>query len=50
MPITGAAIAEELTWNDCRPVQRNPVCPTCGEPGQLRDHERVLTDLQVVGH
>lgn len=46
--ITGAAIAEELTWTDCRPVQRDPVCPTCGEPGQLRDHvERVLTVLPV---
>ncbi|AGP63469.1 putative transposase [Mycobacterium intracellulare subsp. yongonense 05-1390] len=49
--ITGAAIAEELTWIDCRPVHQDPACPKCGEPGQLRDHvERVLTDLPVVGH
>lgn len=49
--ITGAAIAAELTWIDCRPVEHDPTCPKCGEPGRLRDHvERVLTDLPVVGH
>lgn len=49
--ITGAAIADELTWIDCRPVESDPTCPKCGQPGQLRDHvERVLTDLPVVGH
>jgi len=49
--ITGAAIADELTWIDCRPVAHDPACPKCGRPGQLRDHvERVLTDLPVVGH
>ncbi len=49
--ITGAAIADELTWIDCRPVAHGPTCPRCGEGGQLRDHvERVLTDLPVVGH
>ncbi|MGV0875497.1 transposase family protein, partial [Mycolicibacterium sp. XJ879] len=49
--ITGAAIADELTWIDCGPVEHDPTCPKCGEPGQLRDHvERVLTDLPVVGH
>ncbi|MEB3065659.1 ISL3 family transposase [[Mycobacterium] zoologicum] len=49
--ITGAAIADELTWIDCRPVEHDPTCPKCGEPGRLRDHvERVLTDLPVVGH
>lgn len=49
--ITGAAIADELTWIDCRPVQHDPTCPQCGAPGRLRDHvERVLADLPVVGH
>ncbi|MBS9536272.1 ISL3 family transposase [Mycobacterium sp. M1] len=49
--ITGAAIAEELTWIDCRPVTADPTCPKCGQPAVLRDHvERVLTDLPVVGH
>ena len=49
--ITGAAIADELTWIDCRPVEHDPTCPKCGAPGQLRDHvERVLTDLPVAGH
>jgi transposase len=49
--ITGAAIADEVTWIDCRPVAHDPACPKCGRPGQLRDHvERVLTDLPVVGH
>lgn len=49
--ITGAAIAEELTWIDCRPVEHNPACPVCGQSGRFRDHaERVLTDLPVVGH
>ncbi len=49
--ITGAAIADELTWIDCRPVEHDPICPRCGQAGQLRDHvERVLTDLPVVGH
>ncbi len=49
--ITGAAIAEELTWVDCRLVAYDPTGPGCGEGGQLRDHvERVLTDLPVIGH
>jgi len=49
--ITGAAIAEELTWIDCRPVEHDPICPKCGTSGRLRDHvERILTDLPVVGH
>lgn len=49
--ITGAAIAEELTWIDCRPVTADPTCPKCTRPAALRDHvERVLTDLPVVGH
>ncbi|MCV7191739.1 ISL3 family transposase [Mycolicibacterium brumae] len=49
--ITGAAIAEDLTWIDCRPVEADPGCPVCGLPGRLRDHVvRVLTDLPVVGH
>ena len=49
--ITGAAIADELTWIDCRPVEHDPTCAKCGQPGGLRDHvERVLTDLPVVGH
>ncbi len=49
--ITGAAIADELTWIDCRPVQRDPKCHQCGHDGTLRDHvERVVTDLPVVGH
>ena len=49
--ITGAAIADDLTWIDCRPVEHDPSCPQCAGPGQLRDHvERVLTDLPVVGH
>jgi transposase len=49
--ITGAAIAEDRTWIDCRPVDADPTCPTCGQVGRLRDHvDRVLTDLPVVGH
>ena len=49
--ITGAAIAEDLTWIECRPVEHDSACPSCGQPGRLRDHvERVLTDLPVVGH
>lgn len=49
--ITGAALADELTWIDCRPVDHDPTCPKCGQPGRLRDHvERILTDLPVVGH
>ena len=49
--ITGAAIADDITWIDCRPVAHDPTCSKCGEPGQLRDHvERVVTDLPVVGH
>ena len=49
--ITGAAIADELTWIDCGPVEHDPTCPKCGGTGRLRDHvERVLTDLPVVGH
>lgn len=42
--ITGAAIAEDLTWIDCRPGDADPGCPGCGRPGRLRDHVvRVLT-------
>ncbi len=49
--ITGAAVAEDLTWIECRPVESDPRCPTCLQPGRLRDHvDRVLTDLPVVGH
>lgn len=51
LTITGAAVAEDLTWIECRPVESDPTCPACGQPGRLRDHvERVLTDLPVVGH
>lgn len=49
--ITGAAIAEELTWIDCRPVAEDRRCGKCGQDGSLRDHvSRVVTDLPVVGH
>ena len=49
--ITGAASAQELTWIDCRPVEPDPTCPKCGDPGALRDHvDRIVTDLPVVGH
>ena len=49
--ITGATIADELTWIDCRPVQHDPTCPKCGCNGTFRDHvDRVLVDLPVVGH
>lgn len=49
--ITGAAIADELTWIDCRPVEHDPTCGKCGRDGVLRDHvERIVTDLPVVGH
>ncbi len=49
--ITGAAIADELTWIDCRPVEHDPTCGKCGRDGTLRDHvERIVTDLPVVGH
>ena len=49
--ITGAAIAERFTHIDCRPVEYDPTCPTCGQSGRLRDHvTRVLTDLPIVGH
>jgi transposase len=49
--ITGAAIAENLTHIECRPVEHDPTCPVCGQAGRLRDHvDRVLTDLPVVGH
>lgn len=51
LTITGAAIAESLTHIECRPVEHDPICPTCRRPGRLRDHvDRVLTDLPVVGH
>ena len=51
LTITGAALAEELTWIECRPVEHDPTCPMCGQNGRLRDHvDRVLTDLPVVGH
>ncbi|EID11823.1 putative transposase [Mycolicibacterium phlei RIVM601174] len=51
MTITGAAIADELTWIDCRPVEHDPTCGKCGRDGTLRDHvERIVTDLPVVGH
>ncbi|MGC0367077.1 transposase [Rhodococcus sp. 27YEA15] len=49
--ITGAAIAEQLTHIECRPVEHDPTCRTCGQSGRLRDHvTRTLTDLPVVGH
>jgi len=49
--ITGAAIADELTWIDCRPVAHDRRCGRCGQDGSLRDHvQRVVTDLPVVGH
>ncbi|ANQ75460.1 hypothetical protein AS032_32345 [Rhodococcus qingshengii] len=44
--ITGAAVAEHLTHIDCRPVEHDPTCPTCGQPGRLRDH--VTRTLPVV--
>lgn len=51
LTITGAAISEQFTDIDCRPVAENPNCPECGQPGRLRDHiDRILTDLPVVGH
>lgn len=51
LTITGAAIGEKFTHIDCRPVEHDPTCPACGQPGRLRDHiDRVLTDLPVVGH
>ncbi|TXG92202.1 ISL3 family transposase [Rhodococcus rhodnii] len=51
LTITGAAIADQLTLIECRPVESDPRCPTCLQPGRLRDHvDRVLTDLPVVGH
>lgn len=51
LTITGAAINETVTRIDCRPVEYDPTCPNCGQPGRLRDHiERPLTDLPVVGH
>ncbi|RWA15111.1 transposase [Mycolicibacterium brumae DSM 44177] len=51
MTITGAAIAEELTWIDCRPVAHDSRCGKCGHEGSLRDHvQRVVTDLPVAGH
>ena len=49
--ITGAAIGETITHIDCRPVEHDPACPTCGQSGRLRDHvTRVLADLPIVGH
>lgn len=49
--ITGAAIGEKFTHIDCRPIEYDPTCPSCGCPGRLRDHViRTLTDLPVVGH
>ncbi|MCD2158355.1 transposase family protein, partial [Rhodococcus cerastii] len=51
LTITGAAISEQFTHIGCRPVEHDPNCPECGQPGRLRDHiDRVLTDLPVVGH
>lgn len=51
LTITGAAIGETFTRIDCRPVEHDPTCPACGQPGRLRDHiDPVLTDLPVVGH
>ena len=49
--ITGAAIGEDFTHIECRPVAEDPMCPSCGHCGKLRDHvTRTLTDLPVVGH
>ena len=45
--ITGAAIAEELTWIDCRPVQQDPACPKCGEPGQLLGDTAIGAGCQI---
>ena len=45
--IFGAAIADELTWIDCRPVAHDPVCPKCGQPGGLRDH--VVGSCELAG-
>ncbi|MGB6244047.1 ISL3 family transposase [Gordonia sp. (in: high G+C Gram-positive bacteria)] len=51
LTITDAAIDEHFTWIDCQPVQHDPACRRCGEPGRLRDHvTRVLTDLPITGH
>lgn len=51
LTITGAAIGEHHTWTNCRPVQENATCPSCGEQSRLRDHRvRELVDLPVVGH
>ena len=38
LTITGAAINETVTHIDCRPVEYDPTCPSCGQPGRLRDH------------
>lgn len=49
--ITDAAINDTSTVIDCRPVETDPACPSCGQAGVLRDHvDRMLTDLPISGH
>lgn len=49
--IIGAAIAEQFTHIECRPVEHDPTCPSCGQSCRLRDRViRTLTDLPIVGH
>src|SRR5699024_8859419 len=49
--ITDAAITEHTTIIDCRPVETDSACPSCGRDGVLRDHvDRMLTDLPIAGH
>ena len=50
-PSPAPAIGEAFTHIECRPVVEDPMCPSCGHCGKLRDHvTRTLTDLPVVGH
>lgn len=47
--ITDAAVVDDLTYLSCVPATADPVCPSCGAAGRLRDYiERRLVDLPVV--